>query len=225
MEPLAAALALLITQAVHGPLRLGASLAGCALAMAVLRARFAPLLARLVAVWLGFYALVGVARWWGGAPVPLLLQQGAANLGLALGVSCALLLVLTARPAEVLAGLDRLRVPRDASYVALSVVRLLPQVAAVGARQMALLELKGIGRRTLAQRLSAYRRIAGPLFAILSAQQLAHTRGLAARGFFGPPPVVAQAASLLGARGRVLVALLLLNAVLWFAAAWQFPSW
>lgn len=235
MERLAIALVLLGTLVVApGWVRLPVAVIGCVLVLAAYRERFASTLAKFLVLWLVFSAAVGAGRYWAGTPLHTLVADTAGSLGLAVGVCCAALLVVRGRPGDLLAGLDRMRAPREFSYALLSVLGILPRVAAVGARQLALLKLKGLaggglGIGGLAQRLRAYPRIVAPLFGVLLSQQLAHSRSLNARGFFEAWPVTAGSPSragrspdpLIPRRGWIVIGLLSADAALWIViAAW-----
>jgi energy-coupling factor transporter transmembrane protein EcfT len=232
MERLAVALVLLGTlAAAPGWVRLPVAAVGCGVVLLAYQERFARTLVKFLVLWLVFSSAVGAGRYWVGTPLHTLVADTAGSLGLALGVCCAALLVVRARPGDLLVGLDRLRTPREVSYALLSVMGVLPRVATVGARQLALLRLKGLAGGAV-QRLRAYPRIVAPLFGVLLSQQLAHARSLGARGFFehrpdsahtqigclGPPP-----GRLIPMRGWVVMGLLATDAVLWIgvAALWS----
>jgi energy-coupling factor transporter transmembrane protein EcfT len=216
MERLAIALLLLGTELVAPTsFRLPATAVACGTILVFYDARFILTMLRFLTIWLCFYAVVGMGRYVAGTELESLLVDGAAGLGLALGISCALLLVARGSPCEILGGLDWLKAPREFSYSLLSLLRLLPQVRSLGSRQLALLELKGIGRSGVRERFLAYRRIVGPLLVILLTQQSAHAMGLALRGFFDSRLPASRRAFILGRQGLVLISLLVLNAAFW----------
>ncbi len=233
MERLAVALTMLVSLAVvPGWMRLPVAAFGCVVVLLAYRERGtsspAGLLGKFLVLWLAFSAAVGAGRYWAGTPLLVLAMDTASSVGLALGVACAALLVVRGSPADLLAGLDHLHAPREASYALLAVIGLLPRVAALGARQMALLELKGLagageGVRGIPARFRAYPRIVAPLFGQLLSQQLAHARSLGLRGFFEGDDIRegAQHASLWTRRGWLVLALLIADAALWIGvAAW-----
>ena len=200
--------------------RLPVALAGCGLVTFAYPGRIVPILARFLLLWVVFYAAVAGGRAWAGAPWSELVLDGAGSLGLALGVAGAVLLVVTTPPTALLAGMDRLRLPREFSYVVLALVGVLPYLRSGGTRQLALLRLKGIGTGSLVQRLRAYPRIVAPLFGQLLQRQWAHAQSMATRGFFerpGAPPE--DQGKLNGRDGAVVVALLVLAALGWAVVA------
>jgi hypothetical protein len=169
---------------VPGALRLPVGLVGSVAAAFTYREHIGRILARFAGIWLAFFAAVGAGRAWAGTGWEVLATDGAASLGLALGVAAAMLVIVTGPPHVLLRALDRLHIPRSATYTVLAVLRLLPQMASLGKRQLALLRLKGIGAGGPVQRMRAYPRVVAPLFALLLHQQLIHTRSLVVRGFF-----------------------------------------
>lgn len=222
MERLAIALFLLGTEvAAPASLRLPASAVACGAILTFYDARFVLTMLRFLAIWLCFYVVVGAGRYIAGVGLAYLVADGAAGLGLALGISCALLLVATGSPSEILCGLDSLKVPREFSYSLLSLLRLLPQVRKLGSRQLALLELKGMGRRGVRERFRAYRRIVGPLLVILLTQQSTHAVGLTHRGFFDSRLPASRRSAVPRWQGIVLILFIALNAAFWRAL----PLW
>jgi energy-coupling factor transporter transmembrane protein EcfT len=183
------------------------------------RSRFFSVLLRFLLIWFCFYAGVGAARFFAGTELKSLIIDGVSGLGLALGISCSLLLIATGPPGEILYGFDRLKVPRDISYAFLSLLRLLPQIKTLGSRQLALLELKGILGGGIGQRFRAYRRITGPLFIILLTQQFNHARGLQLRGFFDSRLPELPIESRFRFREILLLSLLILNAAFWYGVS------
>ncbi len=220
MERLAVAVVLLGTSAaVSGWARLPVAAVGCGVVLLAYRERFAPVLGRFLLIWMIFSAAVGAGRYWAGVPLSTLAEDTSASVGLALGVAGAVLLLITGRPSDLLGGLDRLRAPREFSYALLALIGLLPRIAAVGSRQMALLKLKGAGGGGIAQRFRAYPRIVAPLFGVLLNQQLAHARSMALRGFFADPRSGSAASPVVERRGWIVIGLLVLHAAVWFAVA------
>jgi hypothetical protein len=229
MERLAVAVTMLMSlAAASGWMRLPVAAFGCAVVLLAYRERIAGLLGKFLLLWLVFSAAVGAGRYWAGTTLLTLAVDTASSIGLALGVACAALLVVRGRASELLAALDRLHTPREASYALLSVIGLLPRVAALGTRQMALLELKGLagageGLRGIPARFRAYPRIVAPLFGQLLSQQLAHARSLGLRGFFEPragdtdpgSAPFGSAARLWTMRGWIVIALLIADAAVW----------
>jgi energy-coupling factor transporter transmembrane protein EcfT len=199
--------------------RLPASLVACGMVVLFYHARFFAVMIRFLVIWLCFYIGVGAGRYFAGTELRSLILDGAAGLALAMGVACSLLLVVTGRPTDILSGLDRFKVPREVSYALLSLLRLLPQVRTLGARQLALLELKGIGGGGISQRFRAYRRILGPLLVILLNQQSTHARSLAIRGFFDSRRLGSRREAVVGLRGAILISLLVLNAIFWYGVS------
>ena len=196
---------------------------GTATAFLLLAPRFRNHAGRLATVLGGFvgcFFLLGTGRVIGGAePQPILVEYlNTFTLVCALLVTLTVL-ALSCRPHDVLDTLDWLHVPRSATYVLLSAATLIPQVKNIGARQIALLRLKGLASRSLLARMLAYRRIVGPLFAVLMTAQLTHARSLAGRAFFsaraaGRSPF----ASPLSCKDDVLMLMLVLaSAILWMS--------
>ena len=220
MERLVVAFALLGTEIiVPSVVRLPASVFACGLVVLAYRAQFVSVMFRFLVIWLLFYIGVGAGRYLAGEELRHLALDGAAGLGLAMGVGCSLLLVVTGRPSDILSGLDRFRVPREVSYALLSLLRLLPQVRTLGSHQLALLKLKGIGSGGIGQRFRAYRRILGPLLVILLNQQSTHARSLAMRGFFASRLSSSRREAIVGLRGAILIPLMILNAVFWYGVS------
>jgi energy-coupling factor transporter transmembrane protein EcfT len=199
--------------------RLPASVLACSMVILFYRVRFHKILLRFLIIWLCFYICVGTGRYFAGTELRSLIVDGAASLGLAIGISCSLLLVATDIPSKILHGLDRIKIPRDISYALLSLLRLLPRVRTLGSRQLMLLQLKGISGGSLVQRFHAYRRILGPLLVILLTQQFTHARGLELRGFFESQTYYIHEETILGLRGIIIATLLILNAAFWYGVS------
>jgi len=203
-------------------LLLPSSVVACSIVTIVHKGKFVTTVLRFLTLWLCLYLLVATGRYISGASLRSLVVQGSGSLGLALGVSFSVLLVVTGPPAETLQAFERLRVPRGFAYALLSVLRLLPEIKDVGSRQIALLELKGIAGRGFRGRCVAYGRIIGPLLVLLLERQSTHARSLEARGFFELRRLrpIGRGVTLTG-RGVISAILLLLNAVLWcWVARW-----
>jgi energy-coupling factor transporter transmembrane protein EcfT len=183
------------------------------------RSSFFSVLLRFLVIWLCFYIVVGAGRYFAGTELKFLIIDCVAGLGLAMGISCSMLLIATGPPSEILYGLDWFKVPRDISYAFLSLLRLLPQIKTVGSRQLTLLELKGMLGGGIGQRFRAYRRIIGPLFIILLTQQLNHARGLQLRGFFDSRFTGLPIETIFRLREFLLIPLLILNAAFWYGVS------
>jgi energy-coupling factor transporter transmembrane protein EcfT len=205
--------------AVPGWERMAATGIGCGIVLLAYRERWVRPLWKFLVLWGVFSVAVGAGRYWAGTGLHALIVDSAASVGLALGVASAALLVMAGQPSEILRGMDRIRVPREVAYAILALARILPQLSALGTRQLALLELKGLRRDGVGQRLRAYPRIVAPLFGILLNQQLAHARSLGLRGFFGAPVAASRRGIVVGRTGWALAALLGLNGVAWYVVA------
>jgi energy-coupling factor transporter transmembrane protein EcfT len=180
------------------------------------KVRFWKSVLRFLIIWFLFFVIVGIGRFLAGVNVLSLLTDCSFGLGLAVGISCSLLLLMSDNPSSILRNCDRLRVPRTVSYAFLSLIRLLPHVKAIGSRQLELLKLKSaVGGKPM-NRILAYRRIVAPLFTILLAQQYTHSRSLTVRGFFITSAAVDVRDFGINRRTSILFALLIFNAFIWY---------
>ena len=180
------------------------------------RVRFWKSILRFLIIWFLFFVVVGFGRFLSGVNALTLLTDCSFGLGLAVGISFSLLLLMSDNPSRILSNCDRLRVPRTASYAFLSLIRLLPQVKVIGARQLELLKLKSTVDGKFMDRILAYRRIVAPLFTLLLAQQYTHARSLTFRGFFIAKAEVDIHDCGINGRTSVLLALLIFNACIWY---------
>ncbi len=180
------------------------------------RVRFWKSILRFLIIWFLFFVIVGFGRFLSGVSALSLLTDCSFGLGLAVGISCSLLLLMSDKPSRILSNCDRLRVPRIVSYAFLSLIRLLPQVKIIGSRQLELLKLKSAVDGKPMDRILAYRRIVAPLFTILLAQQYTHSRSLTFRGFFITRAAVDVRDFGINSRTSILLALLMFNACIWY---------
>jgi energy-coupling factor transporter transmembrane protein EcfT len=144
-------------------------------------------------------------------------------LGLALAVSSAVLLVAIGRPDETLAAFDRLWVPRSVSYAFISLQIFLPQIRKHGARQLALLRIKGGAKSGAFSIVVKYRRIVSPLLVVSLSRQLVHAKSLERRGFFeNQSGLIVNPRPLLANKSIISAGLLLLNIGAWIGVcAWR----
>lgn len=99
-------------------------------------------------------------------------------------LTTATLLAVCIRPWDALAIADLCRLPRTLTYVLVSLYPLSSHIRELGQRQLVLLDLKGVDRRSFTGRIFAYRRLISPLFSSVLTQQVIHARSLSLRGFF-----------------------------------------
>ncbi len=168
------------------PLFFPGYLFACVIVMLFYRAAFWRSISKFLSIWMLFFLIVGMGRFAAGVDLLILVKDGSFGLGLAVSISCSLLLIVSDSPDSILSNLDGIKVPRSVSYSILSLLRLLPQIKNIGKRQVELLKLKTDINDGLSSRILAYPRILGPLFTILLTQQYVHSRSLAERGFYSP---------------------------------------
>jgi energy-coupling factor transporter transmembrane protein EcfT len=202
------------------PLFFPAFFSACLIVSIFYKVRFWTSVLRFLAIWFLFFFVVGIGRFIAGVDALSLLRDCSFGLGLAVGISCSLLLLMSDNPSKILSNFDKLKVPRTVSYAFLSLIRLLPQVKAVGSRQLELLKLKATVGGSPMNRILAYRRIVGPLFTILLAQQYAHSMSLTIRGFFLTRTASHIRDIGINRRCFILVALLTLNDFIWYGV-WE----
>lgn len=142
-------------------------------------------LIKLSIVWIFFLAIVGTGRVIGGTRTSLVWEESIRRLSFfTTTVFVMMLAYLYIKPIDYLRIFDRSRVPREISYIFLSVISLIDYVRTMGQRQLHLLEVKGLGPKGIRQRVNAYYRILGPLFSILLSRQVIHSRSMAYRSFY-----------------------------------------
>lgn len=144
---------------------------------------------KFLLIWVLFFIVVGIGRFIAGVDLASLIKDCSFGLGLAVAISCSMLLLLNDNLNRILLDLDKAKIPRTVSYAFIALIALLPKVKSTGARQLELLRLKGALAGKPINRILAYRRIAGPLFTLLLTRQYAHALSLNSRGFFIPPDV------------------------------------
>lgn len=198
------------------PLFFPAFFSACLIVGIFYRVRFWKSLLRFLIIWFLFFVLVGFGRFLAGVNALSLLTDCSFGLGLAVGISCSLQLLMSDNPGRILRNCDWLRVPRTVSYAFLSLIRLLPQVKAIGSRQLELLKLKSAVDGKPMDRLLAYRRIVAPLFTILLTQQYTHSMSLTFRGFFITRTAVDIRDFGINSRTSTLIAFLIFNAFIWY---------
>ena len=176
---------------------------------------------KFLILWFLFFFLVGMGRFFAGVNLFVLLNDCSFGLGLAIAISCALLLIVSDSPKRILVSLDSLKVSRSITYSFLSLLRLLPQVKSIGIRQLELLKLKTSidGWR---DRIFAYPRILGPLFTILLTQQYTHSRSLSERNFFSHKTIYNAHNIRIDTNTLKIIILIILNSCIWFGIwKWQ----
>jgi energy-coupling factor transporter transmembrane protein EcfT len=148
------------------------------------RARL-PSLVKLGAVWAFFLILVGTGRVIGGENANLVWGESVKRLGFLATIFFVMTMAyLCVKPKDYLRTFDKVRIPREVSYIFLSVISFIDYVHIMGQRQLHLLAIKGLGPRGIAQRVRAYYRILGPLFSVLLSRQVVHSRSMTYRGFY-----------------------------------------
>lgn len=134
--------------------------------------------------------LVALGRIIGGADIGLTVDEHLARFPFVGSVvTASTLFAACVRPWDALAIADRCRLPRTFSYVLVCLYPLSSHVRELGQRQLALLDLKGIDRKSIHGRALAYRRLVSPLFSSALSQQVVNARSLYLRGFFRSTPV------------------------------------
>jgi hypothetical protein len=146
------------------------------------------LLSRFLTVWALFFLLVGTGRFLAGVSIHSLVADFSYGLGLAIGVSCAVFLFIKDKPSNILSNFDAFKISRTISYAFIALLRLQSKVKTSGSLQLHLLKLKQPCATNLVDRVLAYRRVVGPLFTLLLAQQYVHASSLSMRGFFDSRP-------------------------------------
>lgn len=154
------------------------------LSSSVFRAHLGSL-ARLTVAWVFFLLLVGSGRVIGGTSPGVVWAGSVGRLAFFLViVFLTTLAYLFFKPQDYLTTFDTMRIPREASYIFLSVITLIEYVRNMGRRQLHLLTIKGLGPKGISERISAYYRLLVPLFIVLLSRQLVHSRSMDFRGFF-----------------------------------------
>jgi hypothetical protein len=142
-------------------------------------------LAKLTLAWAFFLFLVGSGRVIGGGSAEVVWAESVGRLKFFLvTMFLTTLAYLYFKPQDYLRSFDTTRIPREGSYIFLSVITVIKYVRNLGRRQLHLLTIKGLGPYGITKRVSAYYRILAPLFAVLLTRQLVHSRSMFYRGFF-----------------------------------------
>lgn len=151
---------------------------------AAFRAHVGPV-AKLTLAWVFFLFLVGSGRVMGGANASVIWVESVRRLEFFLVVAfLTTLAYLYFKPQDYLRSFDRVRIPREVTYIFLSVITLIEYVRNMGQRQLHLLTIKGLGPAGISKRVRAYYRILAPLLAVLLSRQIVHSRSMFYRGFF-----------------------------------------
>ncbi len=128
---------------------------------------------------------VAFGRIAGGADIELTIEEHLGRFSfLASVISAAMLFAAFIRPWDALAIADGCKLPRGLGYILVSLYPLSSRVRELGKRQLALLDLKGVERRSFPGRVLTYRRLISPIFSTTLSQQMIHARSLFQRGFF-----------------------------------------
>lgn len=152
--------------------------------------KYLSALVRLIFIWAFFLSVVGAGRVIGGLSAETVLAESALRFEFFLLILfLATLAYLYIKPQDYLRIFDKARIPREGSYIFLSVITLIDYVRDTGQRQLRLLTIKGLGPEGLGKRVRAYYRILGPLFSVLLSRQVVHSRSLFYRGFFSGRPI------------------------------------
>jgi hypothetical protein len=144
-----------------------------------------PLLLKVLFPFVFLMSLVALGRIIGGADIERTVEEYLSRFPfVATVVTAATLFAVCVRPWHALAIADVCRLPRKLTYILVSLFPLSSHVRDLGTRQLALLDLKGIDRKTIVGRVLAYRRLVSPLFSSVLSQQVVHAHSLSFRGFF-----------------------------------------
>jgi len=144
-----------------------------------------PLLLKVLFPFAFLMSLVALGRIIGGSDTLRTIGEYLARFPFVTAVlTAATLFSVCIRPWHALAIADACRLPRKITYVLVSLYPLSSRVRELGKRQLALLDLKGMDRKTIVGRALAYRRIVSPLFSSVLSQQVIHAHSLSFRGFF-----------------------------------------
>ncbi len=150
-----------------------------------------PLLLKILLPFALLMSLVAFGRIIGGADIAFIVSEYLARFPfVGAVVTATTLFAAYVRPWHALAIADACRLPRSLTYVLVSLYPLSSHIRELGQRQLILLDLKGVDRKSLTGRLLAYRRLVSPLFSSTLSQQVIHARSLWLRGFFQLTPVV-----------------------------------
>jgi hypothetical protein len=171
---------------------------------------------KLFCVWCGFIILVMSGRFLGGATIEILLTDSMGSISLLLAVSTALMAFGAVSPRNLLKTLDYCRVPRNGSYIILSIKRLTGFVKHYGKRQVEFTKIKGMMQNSYLSRIRCYRKILGPLFATLLDIQLANSRSLFFRRFFSSKYSSDSTVYFVGKSAIWSIAALIINFVIWY---------
>ena len=144
-----------------------------------------PLLLKVLLPFALLMSLVAAGRIIGGSNIWCTIGEYLSRFPFVVAVvTASTIFAVCVRPWHALAIADACRLPRKITYVLVSLYPLSSHVRELGRRQLALLDLKGIDRKTLAGRALAYRRLVSPLFSSTLSRQVVHAHSLSFRGFF-----------------------------------------
>ena len=194
------------------------SIISCCAVIILYKVNFWRTILRFLFLWIIFFSIVGMGRYFAGVSFTTLLVEGTSSLGLALGVSCAILLVLRTPTAEMLRAFDKLRFSRYFSYALLSLIRLLPEIKRIANRQLLLLNLKDINGDRYFKRYQSYKRIISPLLLILLEQQFVHVKSLDSRGFLISNSYHDNSVTIINCRSVIVAIILIVNSFIWCVA-------